>query len=115
MILNRALPFDVVGGCPGVAYQQNGSYFNNGGIEVEIVEVPNEDGTISPQGRVKVGATDDLMPTIENVPVDTKIPQSPEIMHWRQLKCLVEQYGGTYTNRVDALMFLQGIEQPGAS
>ena len=108
MRLNRALPFELVGGCPGVAFQQNGLSFNAGGQEVEIVQISDGNGGQKPVGRVKVDATDDLCPTPENMPVDTTRPPDIKSLHWRQLKALVEQYGGVWTDRADALKFLSG-------
>lgn len=107
MRFNKALPYSSVGGCPGVSFLQNGLYFSQGGDEVEIVHVDDGEGGKMPVGRVKIDATDDLMPPLENMPVDTLQPQDPETMHWRHLKVLVEQYGGTWTNRADAIAFLK--------
>lgn len=112
MRLNRALPYDTVGGCPGVAYLQNGLYFTAGGQEAEIIHVDDGNGGKMPLGRAKVGADDDLVPPLENMPVDHAKPQDPKTLHWRQLKALVEQYGGTWTNRDDALAFLSGAADP---
>jgi len=105
---NSALPYDIVGGCPGVAYKQNGHLFNNGGVEVEIETITNADGTTRSRGRIKLDATDDLMRSADTLPIDVEPVQDPATMHWRSLKFLVEQYGGTWTDRAAAVKFLEG-------
>jgi hypothetical protein len=109
---NRNAPFDNVGGAPGAAYLQNGHYFNNGGVEVEIV-YEGEGDARHPLGRIKDGATSALTVDEEDeISNSVDKPTDPAHLHWRHLKALVEQFGGTWTNREAALAFLEGREKP---
>jgi len=105
---DRNAPFESVGGAPGVAYSQNGRYFNNGGYEVEIVKVGEGDNQRS-IGCVKADATPALTADEEDeyrASTDQDVP--PSQMHWRKLKAVVEQFGHKWTNREDAIAFLEG-------
>ncbi len=89
--LNRGEPYAQVAGIPGVAWQQGGRLFNPAGVEVD------ENGDVLEGAREEpepIEASDD------DVPLEDK--------HWKHLKALVEMYGGTWTNRAEAIAYLKG-------
>lgn len=107
---DRNAPFESVGGIPGAIYRQNGRFFNNGGYEVELYE-EGEGENRRPMARMKEGATPALTVDEEeeiDASRDKEIPLME--MHWRRLKAMVEQFGGTWTNREEALKFLSGLK-----
>ena len=83
-MLNRSAPYGQVYGMAGVSFEQNGRLFDFGGFPV--------DGNGNRVEAVQEAAPS---PGIEG-------------MHWKQLKVMVEQYGGEFTTREAAIAFLRG-------
>jgi hypothetical protein len=107
--LNRDAPFDAIGGLPGAAYSQNGRLFNPAGFEVETYEVGEGDQKRT-LCRAKQDANQNLTVDEEEDAKAADAPVTAASMHWRQLKALVESYGHKFTNRQDALRFLENRE-----
>ena len=85
--LDEARPFGEVIGKPGIHFEQDGLLFNSNRLAV--------DG----EGHVL-----DLPETEK----PANAPKDYDAMHWKHLKPLVEMYGGTWTNKEDAVAFLRG-------
>lgn len=84
---------DVVDAYPQAWYRQDGHYFDRDGNQVdEVVKeiAPSETGT-------------DIAPPAEG--------ENYEQMHWKTLKVMVEDLGGDWTNKVDAIEFLRRLER----
>jgi hypothetical protein len=106
--LDKSSPYETIGGAPGVAYSQNGHYFNNGGQEVEMVEV-GEGADRRKVGRAKAGVNPLLTADEEDdlrVAKDVPIPLTS--LHWTKLKFMVESYGHEWKGRPEAIEFLKG-------
>lgn len=92
-------------GLPGAVFEQDGIRFRRDGTEaMDIEPVVEEDNRKTP---------DDILPACTLT--ETQTPPAGDVsnkpaaeMHWRQLKTLVEAYGGIWTNKEDALAFLKG-------
>lgn len=106
--LNQLRPYGQVYGRGGVAFEQDGKFFNALGEEIHL-------GFISPPEEAPAPESDpNVVPKMyeaESPPADkVHEERSIEGMHWRHLKVLVESCGGKWTNRQDALVFLKGIQ-----
>lgn len=97
MSLDRTQPYGEVGGIPGVKFEQGGRFFNPGGVEVTYGE-EDADG---------LRAITQLPSTVEDSEAFAT-GDDLDTMHWRHLKAMVESFGGTWTNKEDALAFLKG-------
>lgn len=87
-VLDRSRDFAEIHGAPsGVKYEQDGRCFNLRGEEVDVMGRPVRIETPKPESK----------PSEE---LDGK--------HWKHLRAMVELYGGTWTNKADAIAFLQG-------
>lgn len=104
--LNRARPYASVYGQPGALFEQDGVLFNAGGEPViESTLIPCEDAPEPP-------AIETYEPLVLTVVVDDKPTheETPDLSskHWKHLKVMVEAYGGEWTNKEDAVLFLKG-------
>ena len=81
--LDFSSPYSEVFGVEGARFLQDGRLFRGNGREVG-------DNSIEP------------------ILDDKREPSDPSQMHWRSLKVLVESFGGTFTNKADAIKFLGG-------
>ncbi len=89
--LDRSQPYGEVIGLLGVRYEQGGHYFNPRGAEVGQNGHPLE--TSSP---ISVHGS----PEAKSNGLEGK--------HWRELKALVETFGGEWSNKAGAIAFLRG-------
>lgn len=75
---------EICGGASGARYEQDGVLFGPTGDELHP-----------------------LSPVAEAVPAVAPGEVALEDQHWRYLKAQVEMFGGTWTNKADALAFLR--------
>lgn len=100
MNINWSKPYVEVCGLPGAVYEQDGLMFKSDGspaldtqpIVEEILSQVEEIIPINPLAETKD-------PEVKS--------QNPKDLHWKHLKVLVESYGGTWTNKENALEFLK--------
>lgn len=92
MRLDLTRPYAEVIGLPGVCYEQDGHCFNRVGNEVDQCGRP----VLAPE------------PSHAEA-VLAEVGERPyEAMHWKQLKVLVETFGGVWTDKEGAIRFLRG-------
>lgn len=110
--LDRSRPVGHVIGLTGAVYEQDGRLFNPKGEEVDrdghpIEPLPAESSSIPPAALAKPS-----LPEVASfMPAETPaalVATGLAGLHWRELKALVESYGGTWTNKKEALTFLEG-------
>lgn len=89
MRLDRTQIYSQVIGMPGVQFEQAGHYFRQDGAEV------TEDGIL-------------VTAIPEPEPAAPKMPTNYDQMTPRQLKHLVESFGGEFVSREAAIKFLRG-------
>lgn len=94
MKLDRNRDFGHVRGMPGVRYEQDGAYFNVKGNRIGGPE-PEPVRTSEPVVEPLEAAEEDL-----------------EELHWTQLRKKVEEAGGAYQSKSQAIAFLR--EQDGS-
>ena len=85
MRFDVTMPYAEVCGVPGVSYEQNGVFYTVAGHEVRdgvVVLAPDEPADAGPTSEFRG-------------------------MHWKQLKALVESYGEDWTNKDNAVAFLE--------
>lgn len=103
--LDRSRPYAEIHGLPGALYTQDGFNFRHDGREAldisPIVEEPPaySGPEINPPAVSCIEQPTDCDGSEKEKPL--------EEMHWRHLKALVESYGGEWTNRAEAIAFLQ--------
>lgn len=100
MRLDRTRPYDEVFGPGGVALHQDGRLFNMAGFSLDE-PIPKNAAELLEEEAAAV--------TEEPSEGDAAhgVPGSLNDQHWRTLKALVEAYGGTWTNKADAIRFLE--------
>lgn len=104
--LDKSRPFAEVHGLPGVCYEQDGVTFNRAGIPA--VGVPYVEEIQPPEDKSVVHSVEyQASPPQDEAGEGSTI----EKMHWKHLKTLVESYGGEWTNRQDAIIFLKKGEK----
>lgn len=98
-------------------YEQDGRLFDRGGkpLPSELPEVQIEDAA-PPADEQEAGELPSFTIVRGNDGEGEALPAKPDEefpgldkMHWTHLKVMVEQYGGTWTNKRDALKFLKGL------
>lgn len=94
--LDRSRDFGTVTGSDtaGVCYEQDGIEFNAMGIAV---------GDPIPPSDVDIAEAEEADAAAQETPADPY-----DGMHWKQLKALVEQFGGEWSNVSDAKAYLRG-------
>lgn len=101
-MIDFSKPFQEVHGLPGAKYEQGGVFFDGNGQPSASLQ-PYEDETPPP---------DDSSPlpycTIEEQTSKDAAPVKLHAMTNGYLKAMVETYGGTFTNRQDAIAYLKG-------
>lgn len=103
-MLDRNLPYSEVHGMPGIRYVQDGKTYNAGGHEVSP-----DSGVIINHERPQPSPRDDTVIRLAYVAEsENDIGKTIETMHWKQLKNIVENYGGEWKNREQAIQFLRG-------
>lgn len=105
MRLDFSKPYAEVHGQLGAVYEQNGLlYRGDGSPATNLQDIPEE-----------VFVKDDSIPPPVCVIESPSLPiesteRNLQDMHWRHLKALVESFGGEWTNRLDAIKFMEGKE-----
>lgn len=102
--LDKTKPYAEVCGLPGAVFEQNGVMFKTDG------SVANDTAPIIEE--IYVSEPELNPPSVSCIeqqsnPVDHYNGQALEDLHWRKLKAIVEVYGGTWTNRADAIVFIK--------
>ena len=95
MRFDPSQPYAELIGVPGVAYEQSGRRFTPGGREVLLSFGEDGEAVVTP------GEADEA-------PLPPAGQKDYADLHWRALKALVEAAGGEWTNKEDALRFLNG-------
>lgn len=104
--LDRSRPHGVITGLLGARFEQDNILFNSAGTEVSPDQV-HEDMIEEPQPKEEE-AQADIKPATIAEPSPEPEAKSFEEMHWKQLKVMVETYGGEFTNKEEAIKFLSG-------
>lgn len=99
--------FSEVWGKPGVAFEQNGIFFNARremlttealrALDPKPEEIPEEDPNIVPRFYIE-----------SEEPKSVQKTQNFETMHWKHLQQMLKVYGENYINREQAIKFLNG-------
>lgn len=94
-MLDKSEPHSIVIGLPGVVFEQDGRYYRHNGDEV------SEDGALLAVSDIVL--PEQIAPVLaeEAAPARRRGPVPNA-----ELKQLVEQFGGTWTDRTDAIAFL---------
>lgn len=105
--LDRTRPFGIVYGLGGVAYEQDGRYFNDSGKSVKISD------TSEPVEEPAIEETDDgsnVKPAevVESPPPAAEGPTDFDNMHHMKLKAALRVFEEPYTTRESAIEFLKG-------
>lgn len=94
-VLDRSKPYGEIYGEPGVAFEQNGKYYDGGG------------SLVVPKGATDVPAVETPEPVaVVAAPVTADVPTPTSN---KVLRAQMEQYGQEWTSREAALRFL-GIQ-----
>lgn len=104
--LDKSRPYAEIHGLPGVAYEQDGITFNRAGLAA--LEVLYVEEIRLPEDKTILHFTEEQQSPPQD---ETSGGNSVETMHWKHLKTLVESYGGEWTNRQEAILFLKKGEK----
>lgn len=103
--IDKNRPYAEVHGVIGAVYEQDGIYYTANGEQSLLASPFAEE---PPPVKDNSPWSTHFLEEVESPPHDAiKGGDEIETMHWRHLKTLVESYGGTWTNRSDALRFLK--------
>jgi hypothetical protein len=102
--LDTSRPYAEVHGLPGAKYEQDGTMFNGEGKPVNEKDVkPYVDEPPPPKDDAPLPYC-----TLEEQTSTEARPANMDGMSNSHLKALVETFGGTWTNRHDAMAYLKG-------
>lgn len=106
--LDKTRPFAELLGLPGAAYEQDGVKFKPDGTEALPSDLAPIVDEIIIKEKYEINPPSVSCIEMPSEPVDTYNGRTIEDMHWKQLKALVESYGGAYTDRMSAISFMRG-------
>lgn len=103
LALDRSKPYSEVHGLPGAMFEQAGVLFKfNGAPAVDVAPFVEESIISEPY---EINPPEVSCIEQPSIPSDGK---TMEDMHWQHLRMLVESFGGTWSNRHDAIAFMNG-------